>query len=87
MDPNRSDFDEIADLKAKLSGFEVRILKFLNKKNNPILSLFVKFEFFQTVYREDVSLFVDLGGLEAPLNFDINDNGSNVFHLAVFRGR
>ena len=46
-----------------------------------------QFEFFQAVYQEDFALFVDLGGMEANLNFRINDNGANLFHLAVFRGR
>lgn len=31
-------------------------------------------------------MFVNLGGLEAQLNFCINDNGANLFHLATFRG-
>ena len=46
-----------------------------------------QFEMFQAVYYEDISLFIDLGGMDANLDFDINDIGSNLFHLAVFRGR
>ena len=46
-----------------------------------------QFEFFQAVYQEDISLFVDLGGMEQDLDFDIDDNGANLFHLAVFRCR
>lgn len=30
---------------------------------------------------------MDLGGMEKDLDFEINDNGANLFHLAVFRGR
>mmetsp|Transcript_39143 Transcript_39143/g.51205 ORF Transcript_39143/g.51205 Transcript_39143/m.51205 type:complete len:120 (+) Transcript_39143:15-374(+) len=45
-----------------------------------------QFEYFQAIYHEDIALFVDLGGMEANLNFFINDNEANVFHLAVFRG-
>lgn len=33
-----------------------------------------------------MALFVDLGGMEIDLNFAINDNGANLFHLAIFRG-
>jgi len=46
-----------------------------------------QFEFFQAVYQEDTGLFVDLGGMHSNLNFEINDLGSNLFHLAAFRGR
>lgn len=49
--------------------------------------LTAQFEFFQAVYQEDVALFVDLGGMEKSLDFEINDKGANLLHLAVFRGR
>ena len=32
-------------------------------------------------------LFVDLGGMDAKLDFTLNDNGATLLHLAVFRGR
>ena len=32
-------------------------------------------------------LFVDLGGMEADINFHLNDNESTLLHLAVYRGR
>ena len=46
-----------------------------------------QFEFFQAVYQEDFALFVDLGGMEQELDFYIDDNEANLFHLAVYRGR
>jgi hypothetical protein len=50
-------------------------------------SVLPQFEFFQAVYQEDYGLFVDLGGMDKDLDFNINDHGANLFHLAVFRGR
>ena len=62
----------------KLDNHEIASLKYR-------LSGF-QFEFFQAIYYEDIALFVDLGGMEANLDFAINDAGANVFHFAIFRG-